>query len=451
MLPEPFVKSLTESLGATEAEKLLTALDTAPVTSIRFNPFKVASKPKGEQVPWNRYGYYLDQRPVFTLDVKMHGGVYYVQEASSMFVEELYRQAVGDSEGIKLLDLCAAPGGKATLYSTLVGMNGLVVANEPLRTRAFTLADNIKRWGLGNTAVTCNDPEQLGAYEQFFDVLAIDAPCSGEGMFRKNDEARCEWSADNVSKCAARQKRIIADSWACLKPGGILIYSTCTFNRTEDEEVVEWVNQNFNCEPITISIPKEWGIIQNDINGINTFHFYPHLVRGEGFFAAILRKGESKNKPHSPKARKEPFKELRRNQFEILQQWVKEPEYMRFMEVGDGNMYGYYRNQYGAVKTLAEGLNMIYSGVSMGQLFGNTLRPDHALALFHDLNRENTNIAELETADALNYLRKQNFNLGPLKEGLNLICSDSIAIGWSKRIGNRANSLLPNSFRIFNI
>ena len=451
MFPQDFISSMEQRMGAEECRRLLDALNQEPTTSIRFNPFKVAERPEGCAVPWNRYGFYLDERPLFTLDPLMHGGMYYVQEASSMFVEELYRQVFGDREDVRVLDLCAAPGGKTTLYSTLVGVDGMVLANEPVRNRAMVLADNVKRWGIGNVAVTCNDPAQIGAYEQMFDLLAIDAPCSGEGMFRKNHDARKEWSASNVDMCAARQRRIIADSWAALKPGGVLIYSTCTFNAQEDEGVVEWIAETFDCEPVDIDIPDSWGISRTEAAGMQCFHFYPHLTRGEGFFAAIVRKGDGRSKAKMPKSRKTPFAELDKRSISLLQEWVERPEYVRFMQVGEDTMYGYYRAQYPAIKALAEGLNMIYSGVCMGQIFGKKLKPDHSLALFHELNRANCSVAEFDREQVLNYLRRAEHDISPMSEGLNLICYEGVPVGWSKRIGNRANTLLPSAFRIVNV
>lgn len=451
MFPQAFVESMEQTLGKEECARLLCSLDEQPTVSIRFNPFKVTQRPEGNPVPWNRYGFYLDERPVFTLDPLMHGGIYYVQEASSMFVEELYRQVFGDREDVRVLDLCAAPGGKTTLYSTLVGVGGMVLANEPVRNRAMVLADNVKRWGIGNVAVTCNDPSQIGVYEHMFDLLAIDAPCSGEGMFRKNVDSRNEWSPSNVEMCVARQKRIIADAWDALKPGGVLIYSTCTFNNQEDEGVVEWIMQNYDCEAVEIDVPNDWGIVRSYVNDVACFHFYPHRAKGEGFFAAVLRKGDGKLKTKYPKARKTPLAELGKKEISLLQQWVQQPEYIRFMQVGVDSMYAYYRSQYSAIKALAEGLNMIYSGVCMGQIFGKTLRPDHALALFHELNSERCAVAELDKEQALNYLRRQEHDLSPLSEGLNLISFEGVPIGWSKRIGNRANTLLPSAFRIVNL
>jgi 16S rRNA C967 or C1407 C5-methylase (RsmB/RsmF family) len=451
MFPEEFRKSVTAILGEGEAGQLLDALDGEPTVSVRFNPYKLAVKPEGDSVLWNRYGMYLSQRPVFTLDPAMHGGVYYVQEASSQFVEHIYRQVVGEAEGVRLLDLCAAPGGKTTLYSTLVGASGLVVANEVIKQRASVLADNVRRWGVGNVAVACNDAGRFSDYKHWFDVLAIDAPCSGEGMFRKNRDARSEWSLANVELCAARQKRIIADSWDALKPGGILIYSTCTFNRTENEDNVAWLAENFVVEPVEIDVPAEWGVELGEVEGIQTFRFWPHKVRGEGFFVAVARKADGKIKRATPKAHREPLKELNRHENRPLTEWVAQPEFMKFAQAGD-NCYGFYRAQYPAVAALAGGLNIIYSGVCVGQLFGGKLRPDHALALFHDLTPARATVTALSLDEALNYLRKVEFaDVSTLAEGLNLLTFESLPIGWTKRIGHRTNTLLPNSFRILNL
>jgi 16S rRNA C967 or C1407 C5-methylase (RsmB/RsmF family) len=494
-------------LGASDAEALLAALDGEPVTSVRFNPFKLSAMPEGlEGVPWNRYGAYLAERPIFTLDPAMHAGAYYVQEASSQFVEHIIRQAVdGTTEGLRILDLCAAPGGKTTLYSTLAGTSGLVVANEVIRQRAGVLADNVRRWGVGNVAVSCNEPKDFAPLRHFFDVLAVDAPCSGEGMFRKNREARAEWSVANVELCAARQRRILAEAWDALRPGGVLIYSTCTFNRRENEENVAWLADNFAVEPLEIALPAEWGVessttspaargysaqtlakgeiprhdkagwqspqaadgaVENPAEwgmvaprGIQTFRFYPHRLKGEGFFAAVMRKADGRVKREFPRSKREPLTELTRAESRPLTPWVASPEAMKFARVGD-NCYAYYRPQYQAVVALASHLNVIYSGVCMGQIFGGKLRPDHALALFHDLARGDgarlpsglAAVTALTRDEALDYLRKRDpADVERFAEGLNLLTHNDLPIGWIKRIGHRTNTLLPNSFRIVNL
>lgn len=386
----------------------------------------------------------------------MHAGAYYVQEPSSQFVEHLVREAMGDEdgelpEGMRILDLCAAPGGKTTLYSTLAGPGGLVVANEVIRQRTSVLTDNVRRWGIGNVAVSSGEARDLAAYRHWFDVLAVDAPCSGEGMFRKNPDARGEWSRSNVELCAARQRRILADAWDALRPGGVLIYSTCTFNRRENEDNVSWLAANFAVEPVEIDVPDKWGIEQGEVGEIRTFRFYPHLVRGEGFFAAAMRKADSRLKCETPRARREPLVELNRPESRPLSGWVAAPDAMKFARIGD-NYYGFYRPQYQAIAALAGGLNIIYSGVCLGQLFGGKLRPDHALALFHDKARDVAAVTALSREEALDYLRKREFaNVSRLADGLNLLTHEGLPIGWTKRIGHRTNTMLPGSFRIVNL
>ena len=294
VLHKEFVAQMSAELGDHEAALLVDALMCAPQpTSVRYNPHKVSPLPEGEVVPWcASEGRYLPTRPSFTLDPHFQAGRYYVQEAASMFVGHLLVEALGGEvpRGVRVLDMCAAPGGKTTLYSALVGDRGVVVANEVIRTRALTLADNVMRWGVGNTVVTSNDPSHFGSLEGWFDVVAVDAPCSGEGMFRKSEEARREWSPDNVRLCAARQRRIVADAWKALRPGGVLLYSTCTFNRTENEENMAWLTEEFECEHIGVECPEEWGIVRTRAGVAECFHFYPHRTSGEGLFAAVVRK-----------------------------------------------------------------------------------------------------------------------------------------------------------------
>ena len=284
---------MRRQLGDAEAERLFSALDTEPSTSIRLNPAKPAQVFEGERIGWSEYGRYLAMRPQFTLDALLHGGAYYVQEASSQFVGYLLRDL--ELEGCRVLDMCAAPGGKSTIYSTLVGRSGLVVANDISRSRALALSDNVQRWGMGNVVVTCNQPSHIGAFEHWFDVVAVDAPCSGEGMFRKMDEARTEWTPSAPDMCAERQREIVREAWRALRPGGRLIYSTCTFNDKEDEGVVEWLVEEFGDElqPIErVELNDAWGIVRSDIGAFQCFHFYPHRARGEGFFAAVVGKRE---------------------------------------------------------------------------------------------------------------------------------------------------------------
>lgn len=450
-LPATFCNATCEFLGHDEAEELFNALtNSSSPTSIRFNPFKLGSRPEGDDVPWNRYGFYLSERPQFTLDPLFHGGAYYVQEASSMFVEQIYRATMEPDTKCRVLDLCASPGGKTTLLSTLVGVEGLVIANEVIRQRALTLCDNAKKWGLGNVVVTNNDPSHFAPFEHYFDMVVVDAPCSGEGMFRKSPEAREEWSESNVKLCAARSRRILSEIWDSLKPGGVMIFSTCTFNTTENEQTIEWLQSEYECTGVDINIDPSWGIVCGDIQGIPTFRFYPHRLRGEGFFAAALRKEDGRIKERTPKPRKTIFTDLTRKDCDVVGSWFNQSEYIHFAKVGD-NIHGYYRDSFTATKQLSESLAVLYSGVLVGQLFGTKLRPEHPLALFHDLSRENFTVTDLDLLQALGYLRKGDIDPNILEEGINLLTYNDLPIGWIKRIGNRSNNMYPKELRIANI
>lgn len=443
---------MRSELGDQEAALLADALLSAPQpTSIRLNPHKQTAAPsEGKRVPWCEWGYYLPERPRFTLDPHFQSGDYYVQEASSMFTGYLLQQALGGDipQGIRVLDMCAAPGGKATLYSTIVGDKGTVVANEVIRQRAVVLADNVMRWGVGNMVVTNNDPSHFGSLEGWFDVVAVDAPCSGEGMFRKSEEARSEWSLDNVKLCAARQRRIMADAWRALREGGLFIYSTCTFNRAENEDNMEWLCEEFDCEPEKIDIPEEWGIVRTEAAEAECFHFYPHRTTGEGLFAAVVRKGGSAGGRRAGKARKTPFGQPDRAALQSASSYLLNPAQTKIATIGD-TLYGYPADRWEDIKSVCEQMSAIYSGVRIGQMFGKKFKPDHALAISTLLNSSAVATAEITLDEALRYLRREELaHPEALCEGLNLLCYEGRAIGFTKRIGGRTNSLMPKELRI---
>ncbi len=296
-LPEPFAERMRRELGAEEAERLFVALNDEPSVAVRLNPRKaMAEKWGGRGVPWSRDGYVLAERPSFTLDPDFHAGAYYVQEAASQFAGYILAEAAGGAEacrGMRVLDMCAAPGGKSTHYASLVGREGLVVANEINRGRAAVLADNARKWGAGNMVVACNDSARVAAFEEWFDAVAVDAPCSGEGMFRKSEEACAQWSEAGVAMCAERQTEILRNAFRALRAGGILIYSTCTFNRTEDEEVLRRACAEFGdelCAAPPVAVDPSWGVATGEEGAFSTFRFFPHRVSGEGMFLAVARK-----------------------------------------------------------------------------------------------------------------------------------------------------------------
>lgn len=454
-LPEQFISRMQRELGVAEAEALCAALETEPSTSVRLNPAKMAEqKWGGGRVAWSDYGYLLGERPAFTLDPDFHAGAYYVQEASSQFAGYIVSMAVGGAEacmGLRVLDMCAAPGGKSTHYATLVGERGLVVANEINRSRAAVLADNARKWGLGNMVVTCNDSARVADFEEWFDVVAVDAPCSGEGMFRKSDEACEQWSEANVAMCAERQWEILQNAFRSLKPGGVLLYSTCTFNRSEDEDVVGRACEEFGDELLAVDdipIGDDWGVVTGREGVFQTFRFFPHRLTGEGMFMAVARKaGLATSRRRMPKARRKVMEAVDKRTSQELSRWVKESEQMRFFAAGD-TLYGCRKEHYDEVETLAGTLAVIYSGVAMGQVFKGKLKPDGALALYAGVNHDAVACCEVDEQEALKFLRKQDMDAAQFSEGVNMVLYGGRPLGFVKRVGARVNNMYPNSLRI---
>lgn len=463
-LPRDFVRRVVRDLGAAEAESLCRSLDGEACACVRVNPSKAeglsgvspervsAVLPKLEaaaRIPWSAEGFLLRGRPSFTFDSDFHAGAYYVQEAASQFVGHLLGPSL--CAGMRVLDLCAAPGGKTTLYATLVGREGLVVANEIDRRRASVLADNVRKWGMGNVAVTACDPRTVCGFESWFDVVAVDAPCSGEGMFRKDPAARGEWSEHNVRQCAARQDEILREAWRALRPGGVLLYSTCTFNRDENEGSLERMLAWAGPEAAAAELPEvagAWGVESGSVGVFRTFRFYPHRTVGEGFFAAVARKSpEASGRPRVPKGHRPKVTPADRTTVGELRRWLADPDRMLFGMVGD-TCYAWYGAQAEAVKRLSEALPVICSGVALGQVFKGRLRPDPSLAFFDGLRREAVPVAEVDEAMALRYLRRQDVAAPGFAEGLNLVTARGRSLGFAKRIGTRVNNMYPNSLRI---
>lgn len=447
-LPEEFKSTMCQALGDAEAAKLFASLDSDAEVSIRLNPMKPAATFDGQTIGWSSEGRYLAERPQFTLDPHLHGGAYYVQEASSQFVGYLLKDL--DLRGCRVLDMCAAPGGKSTIYSTLVGSDGLVVANDISRSRTLALADNVQRWGMGNVVVTNNEPAHIAAFEEWFDVVAVDAPCSGEGMFRKMEEARTEWSASAREQCAERQREILAQAWRALRPGGTLLYSTCTFNPVEDEGVVEWLMSEYGDKleaAADVELSDEWGVVLSRIGVFQCFHFYPHKARGEGFFAAVARKKDGAVHRSLPKPRRKIFQLLSKSDVAEVERWVDDKSSMAFRLIGDV-IYGYHRAVVDDVVLLSEVLSVVYSGVCFGQIFKRKLRPEHPLALFVGMSSSVVPSVEISKDDALNYLRRQDIAASQFEEGINRVMYCGVAIGFVKRIGGRCNNMYPKDLRI---
>ena len=275
-----------------------------PSVSIRINPSKIDLKEwevvlSDGVVPWCEYGFYLTHRPPFTFDPLLHAGAYYVQESSSMFLHQVLRQYV--TEPVVMLDLCAAPGGKSTLARSVLPEGSRLVSNEPIRGRAQVLEENVTKWGYPDHIVTNRYPKDFRKSKQQFDVILTDVPCSGEGMFRKDEGAIAEWSLQKVEQCQRLQREIVSDAWECLAPGGLLIYSTCTFNTLENEENIKWILENFDAEVLPVHTEAEWNIQGSILPDFIApiYRFIPGLTRGEGLFMAVLRKGGKASPPPS--------------------------------------------------------------------------------------------------------------------------------------------------------
>lgn len=303
-LPIDFTDMARRTMGEERFDCYLKAFETDAPVSIRLNPEKAKElTADGERVPWCRNAYYLPQRPNFTYDPLLHAGCYYVQEAGSMFLDTVMQQWVPDAP-VVMIDFCAAPGGKSLLARTALAAGSVLFSNEPMRNRANILAENVEKWGYADHFVTNNFPRDYRRAKMIADVVLCDVPCSGEGMFRKDEATIREWSMQNVEKCARLQREIVADAWSCLADGGLFIYSTCTFNTHEDEENIQWMMDELGAEVLPVKVDVAWNITGSLLDGFSqpVYRFIPGISKGEGLFLCVLRKGGAWQQGHSLKS-----------------------------------------------------------------------------------------------------------------------------------------------------
>lgn len=303
-LPIDFTDMARRTMGEERFDCYLKAFETDAPVSIRLNPEKAKGlTADGERVPWCRNAYYLPQRPNFTYDPLLHAGCYYVQEAGSMFLDTVMQQWVPDAP-VVMIDFCAAPGGKSLLARTALAAGSVLFSNEPMRNRANILAENVEKWGYADHFVTNNYPRDYRRAKMIADVVLCDVPCSGEGMFRKDEATIREWSMQNVEKCARLQREIVADAWSCLADGGLFIYSTCTFNTHEDEENIQWMMDELGAEVLPVKVDAAWNITGSLLDGFSqpVYRFIPGISKGEGLFLCVLRKGGTWQQGQSLKA-----------------------------------------------------------------------------------------------------------------------------------------------------
>ncbi len=433
--PEAFLSRMKNILG-NEFDAFVESLNQFSPTSVRANPFKhvagLATNDGEENIPWCEKGSYLKERPSFTFDPLFHAGTYYVQEASSMFIEQAWKQINPTNQHVRVLDMCAAPGGKSTHLLSLMSEESLLVSNEIIPNRNKILQQNIVKWGTENCIVTQNKPEDFASLENFFDVILIDAPCSGEGLFRKDKDAIDEWSERNVELCAIRQKEILQYAIACLKPGGFLIYSTCTFEEIEND------NQITDCglQITELEIPK-FGQVKTK----HGYQFYPHKIKGEGFYIAVMQKegsefgiqnSEFRIKTGNPSA----------NNLQYLQQPEKFEKHIK-----NDMLFAIPQIHYSDFLFIEKQFYIRHAGIFMGTLKGKDFLPSHDLALSNYI-KQDLPAVELNYDDAITYLRCETPKIKPEHRGWCLVKYQNQNLGWIKAMEGRFNNYFPKELRI---
>ncbi len=442
-LPKGFTQNIL-SLFPEEAGYFFESLSKPFISSVRLNMLKPsAAFSNDDAIEWCPNARYLEVRPSFIEDPLLHAGAYYVQESSSMFLDAVIRN-LPIPENALALDLCAAPGGKSTLLLNALPQSALLVSNEIIKSRVGVLQENIIRWGAVNAVITNNDPKQFQKLGEVFDVIVVDAPCSGEGLWRRDPKAMDEWNEENVALCVGRQERILQDILPCLKPGGFLIYSTCTFNELENEKQVQQLIASANVEAYQIQIPATWPVYSVDQF---QFRFLPHKVKGEGLFMAVLKK---------------PFEADTSNKFQkrnslnfvpkkILPQihpWFETPlAFDYFME--NDFVYAFPKNSIPHYEWVRTNMYVKHAGICMGKLDkAGRLIPEHSLALANGLNKE-IERWEMDKDTALQYLKRANLTPpAQIKEGWCLASYQGLALGWVKILPNRVNNYFPAEYRI---
>jgi 16S rRNA C967 or C1407 C5-methylase (RsmB/RsmF family)/NOL1/NOP2/fmu family ribosome biogenesis protein len=445
-LPQNFLDQLSTNLSQVQVDAFILSMDEKPTTSIRFSTHKTIDQMGDSIVPWCPLGRYLDIRPKFIFDPLFHAGAYYVQEASSMLVWQALEQILKLEDSPTILDLCAAPGGKSTLIANFLKGSGTLISNEVIKNRAYTLKQNIAKEGFTNVVVTNNDPRDFGKLSPMFDMIVVDAPCSGEGMFRKDPNAIQEWSLDNVALCCGRQKRIIADVVSTLKPGGFIVYSTCTYNDQENIDNVNWLRNEFDMQSISLDIDKSWGITPISNNKAIGYQCYPHLTRGEGLFISVLQKKQGENNHHyAPKDTT--YITPSKKQYLEIDTWVDPKSDVEIYLDKVNNVHAMSPITSTIAKQISPFCRIIASGVTVGSFNKDIIIPDHSLALSTILHSSIPRY-ELNHREALLFLKKELQEINSDKRSWHLATYQNLGIGWLKNLGNRINNYLPNELRI---
>jgi len=445
LLKAEFVEQTKQLLGP-ESEVLFNCIDEgkAPI-SIRYNPDKPTKRHLNllQPVPWNEQGVYLTDRPLFTADPLFHAGAYYVQEASSMFLAEAVKQHVDLTKAVVALDLCAAPGGKSTLLSSLLKDSDVLISNEINKSRADILTENIQKWGKPNVVVTRNSPSDFNELPELFDLIVVDAPCSGEGMFRKTPHAIEEWSPENVELCTSRQREILESIWPCLKPGGVLIYSTCTFNLKENEEQIAWMIEELGAENVPLDICTFPGIQPGFGEEISAARFFPHKSVGEGLFMSVVQKAD--DQPQRIRIPKNKISELDKKSVPMVSGFLKANRWTYFEH--RSQVFAALPAMSEVIARISTSLYPLHFGVVLGELKGKDLIPAPGLAFSTQLNSEALQKAALTKDQALALLSKETPSI-EAPSGWVLCTYDNLGLVWIKSLNNRINNYYPKEWRI---
>lgn len=441
IFPAQFTTRMKEQLGSEYPDFEAAHLSPAPV-SIRLNPLRKVQH-ESAPIPWTKTGRYLHSRPSFTLDPIFHGGGYYVQEASSMLLEQAILQ-LPSIDYARVLDLCAAPGGKSTHLVALLPDSSLLFSNEVIRSRTTILAENLIKWGAPNKVITALDPAAFGSVPNFFDLMVTDVPCSGEGLFRKDPGAMTEWSSENASICVKRQRRILEDIWPALKPGGYLIYSTCTYNPAENEGNLQWFCEATGAESISLNLNPDWGIRKVDSNQIHGYQCMPHQVQGEGFFLAVLRKPGADST--FERTSRPTLTGITASEFAGIKSLCPSTETHDFFNLDTIRYLSRPHQQ--AVEVFKKHLPVVSAGCKIGEFKHQKFIPDHELALASVLDQNSVSAIDTELTEALGFLRCETPPLEAPTRGFQLIRYQCVALGWINHLGNRYNNLYPANWRI---
>lgn len=445
-LPEIFKAQFDELLSEKEQKELFETIESGEAsTSVRYNPLKKAERMEGKTIAWSENGVFLPVRPDFTHDPLFQAGAYYVQDASTQLMEYFIKEIQKEKKIETVLDLCAAPGGKTTHLLSLLGEDALVIANEVIATRTKMLYENTAKWGYPNLVLLNKDPKYLSHVADSFDCIVVDAPCSGEGLFRKDQDAVKEWSPELVMQCSLRQKRILSDAIIALKPGGYLIYSTCTYNYLEDEYVVEWLQEDFGFEGQHFELPEEWNISPTEAQDTSCFRTFPHRIEGEGFFIAVLKKPLDQKAIKPVRDRKSAFT-LKPLSEKSVTAWFKEPKkYMLFDD--HGSIIAFPKKHFENFQNLAKELWPDSFGIKVAERKGRDIVPTHELALSTILREDAFQRLEVSKEIAQQYQKKEPLVLES-PDGYVLLTYQDLPIGFIKSSGKKISNLYPMDWRV---